>query len=78
LQPCAASWYYRTACLDVEGDGYVFEGELPGRFEEHSPAGIRAALDASASPVDRIDGRRPIDILIEVYLRIISRPIAAL
>jgi hypothetical protein len=40
-----------------------------GAFEEHSVQGIRAALKAGASPVERIKGKRPIDILIEMYTR---------
>jgi hypothetical protein len=43
--------------------------DLLGEFEEHSPGGIRALLAAGVSPTDPIDGKRPIDILIEMYLR---------
>jgi hypothetical protein len=45
------------------------ESEYLGAFEEHSAQGIRAALNAGASPVERIKGKRPIDILIEMYTR---------
>jgi len=43
--------------------------DLLGEFEEHSPAGIRALLAAGVSPTEPIDGKRPIDVLIEGYLR---------
>ena len=45
------------------------EFEYLGAFEEHSPEGIRAALGVGASPVEPIKGKRPIDILIEMYTR---------
>lgn len=45
------------------------EADLLGAFEEHSPDGIRAALAAGASATDPIKGKRPIDCLIEMYLR---------
>jgi ankyrin repeat protein len=45
------------------------ESAYLGAFEEHSPKEIRAALDAGASPVELIKGKRPIDILIEMYTR---------
>ncbi len=45
------------------------ESELLGAFEVHSPEGIRDALAAGASPTDLIKGQRPIDALIEAYLR---------
>lgn len=45
------------------------EGELLGAFEEHSPDGIRELLAAGASPTEPIDGTRPIDFLIGMYLR---------
>jgi ankyrin repeat protein len=38
-------------------------------FEVHSPDLIRKALAAGASAVDPIGGKKPIDILIEMYLR---------
>jgi ankyrin repeat protein len=43
--------------------------DLLGEFEEHSPAGIRALLAAGVSPTEPIDGKRPIDVLVEMYLR---------
>jgi hypothetical protein len=43
--------------------------DLVGEFEVHSPDGIRKALGAGVSPTALIDGKRPIDILIEMYLR---------
>lgn len=45
------------------------EADLLGQFEEHSPGGIRAALAAGVSPTAPIKGKRPIDVLIEAYLR---------
>ena len=45
------------------------ESDLLEAFELHSPAGIRKVLTAGASPVDLIKGKRPIDILIEMYTR---------
>ena len=43
--------------------------DLMGEFEVHSPAGIRALLAAGVSPTDPINGKRPVDALIEMYLR---------
>jgi hypothetical protein len=43
--------------------------DLLGEFEEHSPAGIRTLLAAGISPTELINGKRPIDVLIEMYLR---------
>src|ERR1700733_10658314 len=43
--------------------------DLLGEFEEHSPAGIRALLAAGVSPTEPINDKRPIDVLIEMYLR---------
>jgi len=43
--------------------------DLLGEFEVHSPAGIRALLAAGVSPTEPIDGKRPIDVLVEMYLR---------
>jgi hypothetical protein len=43
--------------------------DLLGEFEDHSPGGIRKLLSAGVSPTDPIDGKRPIDCLIEMYLR---------
>jgi hypothetical protein len=45
------------------------EDALLGAFEVHSPTEIRALLSAGASPVALIKGKRPIDSLIESYLR---------
>jgi hypothetical protein len=45
------------------------EADLLGAFEEHSPEGIRELLAAGVSPTEPIDGKRPIDSLIETYLR---------
>jgi Ankyrin repeats (3 copies) len=42
---------------------------LLGEFEIHSPDGIRRSLAAGVSPTAPINGKRPIDILIETYLR---------
>ena len=43
--------------------------DLLGEFEGHSPAGIRALLAAGVGPTEPINGKRPIDVLIEMYLR---------
>ena len=45
------------------------EADLLAAFEEHSPEGIRELLVAGVSPTEPIDGKRPIDCLIETYLR---------
>jgi hypothetical protein len=45
------------------------EADLLGAFEEHSPDGIRESLAAGVSPTEPIQGKRPIDSLIEMYLR---------
>ena len=45
------------------------EEDLLGAFEVHSPGEIRASLSAGASPTELIKGKRPIDSLIEGYLR---------
>src|SRR6266567_2747729 len=45
------------------------ESDYLGAFETHSPNEIRAAFAAGASPVEPIKGKRPIDILIEMYTR---------
>lgn len=43
--------------------------DLLGAFEVHAPDGIRRALAAGVSPTELINGKRPIDVLIEMYLR---------
>ena len=45
------------------------EADLLWAFEEHSPDGIRELLAAGVSPTDPINGTRPIDSLIGMYLR---------
>ena len=45
------------------------EADLLGAFEEHSPGGIRELLAAGVSPTEPLEGKRPIDSLIEMYLR---------
>src|SRR5579875_3607480 len=45
------------------------EADLLGAFEVHSPAEIKSVIDAGISPVKLIKGKRPIDCLIEGYLR---------
>ncbi len=45
------------------------EADLLGAFEEHSPDGIRDLLAAGVSATEPIKGKRPIDCLIEMYLR---------
>ncbi len=54
---------------DWHNDGHAGRADLLGAFEEHSPDGIRALLAAGVSPTELIKGRRPIDSLIETYLR---------
>ena len=45
------------------------EADYLGAFEEHAPEEIRRALVAGASATKPINGKRPIDCLIEGYLR---------
>ena len=45
------------------------EADLLGAFEEHEPDRIRELLAAGVSPTEPIDGTRPIDALIGMYLR---------
>ncbi|HKE23799.1 MAG TPA: hypothetical protein VKB88_15645 [Bryobacteraceae bacterium] len=45
------------------------EADLLGVFETHSPDGIRKVLAAGASPTEPIQGMRPVDSLIAMYLR---------
>src|SRR6476646_5077356 len=45
------------------------ESDFLEAFELHSPPEIRKALAAGASPVDPIEGKRPVDVLIEMYTR---------
>ncbi len=45
------------------------EADLLGAFEEHSPNRIRELLAAGVSPTEPINGTRPIDSLIGMYLR---------
>ena len=45
------------------------DSDLLGAFEVHSPQGIEKALADGVSPVTFIKGRRPIDHLVEGYLR---------
>ena len=51
------------------GAAISLEADYLGAFEAHSVTEIRAALAAGASPTDHIKGKRPIDILIEMYSR---------
>jgi hypothetical protein len=53
----------------MKGEIMPTGADLLGEFEEHSPAGIRALLVAGVSPTEPINGKRPIDVLIEMYLR---------
>ena len=43
--------------------------DLLGWFEVHSVEGIREALPAGASPAEPIFGKKPIECLMEMYLR---------
>lgn len=45
------------------------EADLLGAFEGHSPDGIREALSAGASATELLKGKRPVDCLIEGYMR---------
>jgi hypothetical protein len=45
------------------------EDDLLGAFEEHAPQDIRRALQSGVSAVAPISGKRPIDCLIESYMR---------
>jgi ankyrin repeat protein len=45
------------------------ESDILESFELHSPEGIRKAIEAGASPIKPIRGKKPIDYLIEMYLR---------
>jgi len=45
------------------------EADLLGAFEEHSPREIHDILTAGVSPLKLIQGKRPVDCLIEGYLR---------
>jgi hypothetical protein len=45
------------------------ESDLLAAFEDHSPEHIRQLLAAGVSPTEPIDGKRPIDLLIEMYPR---------
>jgi ankyrin repeat protein len=47
----------------------VTEADLLGAFEVHSPQEIERILVAGVNPVQLINGKRPIDCLIEGYLR---------
>lgn len=53
-----------------ESDGRMpTEADLLGAFEVHSPREIESILAAGVSPLKLIKGKRPIDCLIEGYLR---------
>jgi hypothetical protein len=45
------------------------QSELLGAFENHSPDDIRRLLASGVNPTEPIDGKRPIDSLIEMYPR---------
>jgi hypothetical protein len=53
----------------MKGELMPTGADLLGEFEEHSPAGIRRVLAAGVSPTEPIKGKRPIDVLTEMYLR---------
>jgi hypothetical protein len=53
----------------MKGEIVPTGADLLGEFEVHSPAGIRALLAAGVSPTEPINGKRPIDVLTEMYLR---------
>src|SRR4051812_40605266 len=57
------------AVPSIRGETVSNEADLLGAFEEHSPDGIRELLAAGVSPTEPIKGKRPIDSLIEMYLR---------
>ena len=45
------------------------EADLLGAFEVHSPEEIEGILAAGVSPLNLIQGKRPVDCLVESYLR---------
>lgn len=45
------------------------QSDLAGAFEDHSPEDIRRLLAAGVNPTEPINGKRPIDLLIEMYPR---------
>jgi hypothetical protein len=49
--------------------GIMPDSDLLGAFEVHSPEGIERVLADGVSPVAFIKGRKPIDHLVEAYLR---------
>ena len=51
------------------------ETELLTAFELHSPARIQAVLDDGFDVCSTIDGKRPINALIEMYLRSDRSPV---
>lgn len=51
------------------GGALATAADLLEAFEEHSPDGIRAVLAAGVSPTEPVNGERPIDVLIGMYLR---------
>jgi hypothetical protein len=53
----------------VDNDAMSVQDELVEAFELHSVAGIRRSLSHGASAVELIGGKRPVDILIEMYTR---------
>jgi hypothetical protein len=62
--------YCQDACNHpVKGEIMPTGADLLGEFEVHSAAGIRTLLAAAARPTEKINGKRPIDALIETYLR---------
>lgn len=58
-----------TAITIAGGGALATAADLLEAFEEHSTAGIRAALAGGVSPTEPINGKRPVDVLIEMYLR---------
>jgi hypothetical protein len=64
VDDCAPERYH-----PMKGETMPTGANLLGEFEEHSPAGIRALLAEGVSATEPISGKRPIDVLIEMYLR---------
>ena len=58
-----------SAIIEFKGETMPTGTDLLGKFEENSPAGIRAMLATGVSPTEPIKGTLPINALIEMYLR---------
>jgi hypothetical protein len=72
---CGGCWQALTGAVIARIDfvelasNVSIHSELLGAFEDHSPDEIRRLLAAGASPTAPMNGKRPIDCLIEMYPR---------